>query len=257
MRYPRHRGQLHHLERSIGCFKGKLPIGVRFSYGNGILRCKIGGFCIEQPKGDTLQGSLLGPGLVAGDLAPEQLVVERYGCRLVSGNSNCLARGDLVAGGEIALLFCHGVLAGGQVLDVDFSCAVGGKGFRIPVALHQEGEALQHAVLGGLADQQASLGIDCDSLSCVVDVGVGGNLHPVLIQRFKHHNGGTSQGAGIQSISQFYGSNGFFRSELHLCSNFRAVYQEGLSCAFVHEDAGKRRRSFQESSRCTPPRPQW
>ena len=135
-------------------------------------------------------------------------------------------------------MFGDGVLAGGQILDVDFSRTVGGKGFRIPVALHQEGEALQHAVLGGLLNQQAALGGDDDGLILVVDVGMGGNLHPVLIQRFKHHNGGTSQGAGIQSISQFYGSNGFFRSELHLCSNFRAVYQEGLSCAFVHEDAG-------------------
>ena len=66
---------------------------------------------------------------------------------------------------------------------------------------------------------------------------MGGDFHPIGIESFKHHNGGSRQGAGVQSIGQFHGASAFFRDELHLGGDFRPVYQERLPSGLVHQYA--------------------
>ena len=134
--------QFHDLERTVGGFKRKCPVGVRFCGSDGIFFGEFGCFSGEQPKCHTLQGSLLGPGFMAGDFAPQQLVVELYSGGFLGCHCDSLAGGNLIAGGHVGLLLRHGVLAGGQALDVDFSGAVGGESFGVTLALHQEREAL-------------------------------------------------------------------------------------------------------------------
>ena len=177
---------------------------------------------------------------MTGNFASQQPIVELYGCCLVCGDFHHLTCGNLIAGGQLGLLLGDGVLAGGQIFDVDFSCPIGSECFRVIFALHQEGKALQHAVLGGLLNQQTAFGVYCDSLVFIVDVRMGGNLHPVGIEGFEHHNGGSRQGAGVQCIGQLHGSISSFGSELHLSGDFRAIHQQGLVYGLVHKDTGHR-----------------
>ena len=174
---------------------------------------------------------------MAGDFAPEQLVVKLYRCCLVCGDFHCLSGGNLIPSCQVAFLLGDGVLAGGQVLDVDFPGAVGSIGLAVALALHQEREALQDTVLAGLADEQASLGVDHDSLGLVVDVGVGDYFYAILIQRFKDYDCGTRQIRGVQGVGQLHGAICGFGSELRFSGDFRTVHQQRVAGALVHKNA--------------------
>ena len=230
--------QFSYLVVAVGGFKGELSGFIGDGGGQGSFFGELRGFRIEKPEGDSLQRSLLSPSFVAGDLASEQLVVELYGCSFIGCHSDCLASGDLVSGGEIALLLRHGVLARDQVLDVDLPSSIRSEGFRIVLALYQESEARQHAVLGGLLDQQAAFGMDRNGLCLIVDVCVGSNFYAVLIQRFKHHNGVTCQGTGVHRVGQFYSATAFLCHEFCFGSDLHAVHQEGFARSFVHKNTG-------------------
>ena len=128
--------QFSYLVIAIGGFKAELSSLVRGSHFDGILRCKFSCFRRKQSKGHTCQGSLFRPGLMAGDFAPQQLVVELHSGGFLGSYGDGLARWNLVPGSQLGLLLCHGVLAGGQVFDVDRPRSIGGEGFGIALALH-------------------------------------------------------------------------------------------------------------------------
>ena len=79
---------------------------------------------------------------------------------------------------------------------------------------------------------------DLHGLVFIVNIRVCGDFHPIGIEGFKHHNGGSRQSAGVQGVGKLHGSISSFGSELRLGGDFRAIHQEGVSSSFIHKDAG-------------------
>ena len=174
---------------------------------------------------------------MAGDFASQQPIVELHSGGFLGSYGDGLARWNLVPGGQLRLLLRHGVLAGGQVFDVDRPRAIGGEGFGIALTLHQESEALQHAVLRCLLNQQTTPGFNGDGLRLIVDIRMCGDFHPIGIESFKHHNGCSRQGASVQGVGKLHGAISGFGGELHLGGDFCIIHQQWLIHGLVHEYA--------------------
>ncbi len=78
---------------------------------------------------------------------------------------------------------------------------------------------------------------DLHGLCFVVYIRMGGDFHTVRIEGFKHHDGGSRQGAGVQRIGKLYGSICGFGGELYLGGDFRIIHQQWLIRGLVHEYA--------------------
>ena len=50
-------------------------------------------------------------------------------------------------------------------------------------------------------NEQATLGVDSDGLSLIVNIRMGGDFHPIGIEGFKDHDGSACKKAGIQRHS--------------------------------------------------------